>query len=294
MIVITTPTGRIGHQVLEQLLSGDEPVRVIVRDRTRLRPEAQERADILEGSHGDTAVIDRACEGADAVFWLAPPNPAAASLQDIYAGFTRPAIQAFQDRGVTHVVGVSALGRGTPMADRAGLVTASLAMDDLIASSGVAYRALALPSFIDNLLGQASVISAHGMFSSTVAADLKAPTCTTADIAGAAVRLLSDRSWSGHGEVPVLGPEDLSQNDMARILSEVLGRPIRYERATLDALRAMMRQRGASEAMAEGIVDMMRAKDEGLDNAIARTPATSSPTTFRAWCEHELRPAIEG
>ncbi|MBP2326895.1 hypothetical protein JOF56_007280 [Kibdelosporangium banguiense] len=44
---------------------------------------------------------------------------------------------------VVHVVGVSALGRGTPVGDRAGLVTASLAMDDLIASTGVAYRALA-------------------------------------------------------------------------------------------------------------------------------------------------------
>lgn len=43
------------------------------------------------------------------------------------------------------MVGVSALGRGTPMAGRAGPVTASLAMDDMIAGSGVAYRALALP-----------------------------------------------------------------------------------------------------------------------------------------------------
>jgi hypothetical protein len=46
------------------------------------------------------------------------------------------------------VVGVSALGRGTPWADRAGFVTGSLAMDDLIASSGVAYRALCNPSFM--------------------------------------------------------------------------------------------------------------------------------------------------
>ncbi len=34
-----------------------------------------------------------------------------------------------------------------------------------------------------------------------------------------------DDSWSGQGSVPVLGPEDLSCNDMARIMSEVLGKP---------------------------------------------------------------------
>jgi hypothetical protein len=40
------------------------------------------------------------------------------------------------------------------------------------------------------------------------------------------------------------------------------------------------------------MVDMMRAKDEGLDDGIARTPQTSTPTTFRQWCEQVLEPAV--
>jgi uncharacterized protein YbjT (DUF2867 family) len=32
MMVITAPTGDIGHQVLGNVLAGDRPVRVIVRD----------------------------------------------------------------------------------------------------------------------------------------------------------------------------------------------------------------------------------------------------------------------
>ena len=32
MIIITTPTGAIGHQVLEHVLRGEEPIRVIARD----------------------------------------------------------------------------------------------------------------------------------------------------------------------------------------------------------------------------------------------------------------------
>ena len=53
MIVITTPTGLIGHQVLERVLEADEPVRVIVRDPSRLPPQALERVEVIEGSHGD-------------------------------------------------------------------------------------------------------------------------------------------------------------------------------------------------------------------------------------------------
>ena len=40
------------------------------------------------------------------------------------------------------------------------------------------------------------------------------------------------------------------------------------------------------------MVDMMRAKDEGLDNGVARTTETASPTTFRQWCEEVLKPTL--
>ena len=36
MIVITTPTRQIGHQVLENVLDRSEPIRVIARDPARL------------------------------------------------------------------------------------------------------------------------------------------------------------------------------------------------------------------------------------------------------------------
>ncbi|MBI0294865.1 NAD(P)H-binding protein [Streptomyces sp. PRKS01-29] len=296
MIVITAPTGQIGGRLLDILLNEaperGEELRVIVRDPGKLPDAVRDHVDVVTGSHGDAEVVDRAFAGADAVFWLAPPHPRAPSLEAAYSGFTRPAAKAFTVHGVGHVVGVSALGRGTPAAGRAGHVTASLAMDDLIAGTGVAYRALACPSFMDNLLRQAASIRDDGVFTDTAAADRAAPTATTADIAAAAAGLLLDRSWTGTGEVPVLGPEDLSANDMARIMSEVLGRPVRYQRQSLEDLRAALTGRGVGDAIVQGYVDMMRSKDEGIDAGVRRTPRTASPTTFRQWCEEVLRPAV--
>ena len=46
------------------------------------------------------------------------------------------------------------------------------------------------------------------------------------DVAAVAARLLLDPSWRGQEDVPVLGPEDLSFNDMAQIMSEVRGKPV--------------------------------------------------------------------
>jgi hypothetical protein len=34
------------------------------------------------------------------------------------------------------------------------------------------------------------------------------------------------------------------------------------------------------------------AKNEGLDNQEPRTPESTTPTSFRQWCEEELKPAV--
>jgi uncharacterized protein YbjT (DUF2867 family) len=292
MIVVTTPTGAIGQQVLHTILDSGEPVRVIARDPSRIPSQTRGRVEIVQGSHGDIDTVTRAFAGADSVFWLVPPDPHAESLDAAYLGFTGPACEAFASQGVKRVVAVSALGRGTEMAGNAGLVTASLAMDDLIASTGVGYRALVLPSFMDNILRQVEPIRSQGMFFLPLSADRKLPTCAVRDIAAAAARLLLDPSWSGQGSVPVLGPEDLSANDMAGIVSEVLGKPVRFQQIPFEGYKAMLTGRGMSGAFAQGMVDMMTAKNAGLDNGEKRTPQSTSPTSFRQWCEDVLKPAV--
>ena len=292
MIVITAPAGLIGHQVLGNVLGSGQPVRVIVRDPAGLPAQARARVEVVQGSHGDFDVVDRAFAGADAVFWLVPPDPHADSAEAAYVDFTRPACDAFKLHRVQRVVGISALGRGTAAARHAGLVTASLAMDDLIASSGVSYRALTMPSFMDNLLRQVPAIKNRGMFFLPISGDRKLPSCATRDIAATAARLLLDESWSGNGHVAVLGPEDLSFNDMAQIMSEVLGQPVRYQQIPPQALKDRLTGAGMSDAMAQATVDMMTAKDQGLDNAEPRTPESTTPTSFRQWCEEILKPAV--
>lgn len=292
MIVITAPTGLIGAQVLDRVLGSGQQVRVIARDPSRLPAAVRERAEVVPGSHADIDVVDQAFAGADAVFWLVPPDPHADSVEAAYVDFTRPACAAFKRHGVQRVVGISALGRGTAVAGHAGLVTASLAMDDLIADSGVSYRALTLPSFMDNVARQAEAIRNQGLFFTPISGDRKLPTCATRDIAATAARLLLDGSWDGTGHVAVLGPEDLSFNDMAQIMSEVLGKPVRYQQVPAQALQVRLTGAGMSDAMVRGMVDMMVAKDEGLDNAEPRTPESTTPTTFRQWCEEVLKPAV--
>ncbi|MCQ4045083.1 NAD(P)H-binding protein [Streptantibioticus rubrisoli] len=292
MIVITAPTSTIGRLLVDELLDRGASLRLVARAPSRLAPGVHERAEVVEGSHGDAAVIDRACNGAEAVFWLAPDDGDAPSTQAAYVDFTRPAAEAFARHGVPRVVAITALGRGTPLAEHAGLVTSSLAMCDLIAGSGVAFRAVACPSFMHNLLNHARAIKEQGKFSMMIDPDLKAPTVATRDIAAAAAQLLLNDAWEGVSQVACLGPEDLSPSDMARIISDVLGTEVAYQQIPGSAFKARMTGFGMTEGMAQGMADMFDAKNKGLDNAEPRTSESTTPTTFRQWCEEILKPAV--
>jgi uncharacterized protein YbjT (DUF2867 family) len=296
MIVVTTPTGLIGKLVVDHLLKSDVPIRLIVRDSSRLAPQVRDRVEVVEGSHKDLDVVTRAFTGADAVFWITPPNLRAVSVDAAFVDFTRPACEAIKAQGVKRVVGVTVLGRGHPMVDHAGIITGSLKMDDLIAAAGVAYRALMLPAFMDNMLRQTETIRRRGMFFSPLDGDLKMPACATQDIASVAAQLLLDLSWSGQDHVPLLGPEDLSFNDMASTMSDVLGQPIHFQQISIETYKQQILKSGASEAMTQGLVDTMVAKAQGVGiaNIAPRTAASSTPTSFRQWCEEVLTSAIHG
>jgi uncharacterized protein YbjT (DUF2867 family) len=219
-----------------------------------------------------------------------PPSFRTNDVREYYLRFTRPTCHAIESKRVKRVVTVSGLGRR--IAVNAGPVTASFVKDAEIERTGVDLRALWCPGFMENMLRQVDALKHQGAFFSPSLPDLRAPFVATRDIAASGAKLLLDTSWTGQDGVAVLGPEDLSCNDMARIMTDVLGKPIRFHSVPADEYKAQLIRFGASEAFAQGLMDMYAAKDSGLDNAEPRTPENTTPTTFLQWCEEILKPAF--
>ena len=78
-----------------------------------------------------------------------------------------------------------------------------------------------------------------------------------------------------------------------KVLSEVLGYPVRYQQVAPGAFKATLVQNGISEAWAQGLADMAAQVEEGIYNAEPRTPQSTTPTTFRQWCEEVLKPTLQ-
>ncbi len=163
MLVITTPTGQIGSQLVTRVLAGGHLVRVIVREPARLDASVRADVEIVEGSHDDPAVLDQALPGSVALFWLVPPDPWAASAEAHYLAFARAGAEAIRRHGVGHVVGVTSAGHG--WSKPAGLLSAAFAMDAELERSGAAYRALSMPFYMENLVRHLDAIREQGVFS---------------------------------------------------------------------------------------------------------------------------------
>ncbi|HTX10779.1 MAG TPA: NAD(P)H-binding protein [Solirubrobacteraceae bacterium] len=287
MIVITTPTGQVGSQLVARLLAGNHSVRVIVRDASRLDASVRERVELVEGSHDAPAVLDQALPGAEALFWLVPPNPQAASAEAHYLAFARAGTAAIRLHNVGHVVAVSSAGHGWPKP--AGLLSAAFAMDAEIERSGTAYRALSMPFYMENLDRQLDAIREQRVLSLTYAADRPLPLVATRDIAQTAAELLSDRSWTGQKHLPVFGPDRLTPAGMAEVMSDVLGQPVAYRRTSIEEFTSMLAARGASEQAILDMTEMHAAQNDGLYEA-DWAAATPTATDFRTWFEEVLRP----
>ncbi|MGW4273762.1 NmrA family NAD(P)-binding protein [Streptomyces seoulensis] len=291
MIVTTTPTGDIGQQVLDRVLDSGEPVRVIARDSSRLPEHVRAQVEVVEGSHADADTITKALEGADRLFWLVPPAGFrdAGPARSYYLDFTRAAAQEAASRGV-RMVHVTSLGHG--YSGEAGLLSAALGMDELIGSTGVQYRALALPFFMENVLRQAQPIAQQGVFSLANTADRPLLTVATQDVAAAAAALVLDKTWSGQARVPLVSPDSLTPDAMAEIISDTLGHTVRYQQVPLADFQYRMVQHGASPSLAQDMADMVKAQNDGIYDAEPRDPASATATGFRQWCQYVLKPAV--
>jgi uncharacterized protein YbjT (DUF2867 family) len=289
MIVITTPTGDIGSKILGTILKSDEAVRVIVRDAAKLDNTIKDRVEIIEGSTDDAATVNKAFMGGDAVFWVVPPDSTDDDLMARYLRFNQVAADAAKAQNVKRIVWISTLG--TNLGDNSGHLSAAKAGDAPLLETGIAARVLDPAAFMENLLHAVPTLKDESTFYWANAPDKVFHNIATADIAAKATELLLDHTWVGQEHVPLLGPDNLTPNQMAEVMSDVLGKLITYTQIKAGDYKAIMMKYGASEANAQGFADMAVAQSNGVYVAEAEK-AERVPTSFKAWCENVLKPAM--
>jgi len=236
-------TGTTGSRIAARLVAGGHRVRAATR---RATPVAGAEAVAFDWYRPRTH--DAALAGTDRAYLIPPvgdPDPAAVVV---------PFLRRARDAGVRRVVllSSSAVAAGGPAVGQV-----HQALPDLVDE-----WAVLRPSwFMQNFLGahvHAGSIAAEGVIR-TAAGDGRVGFVDAGDIAAVAVRALTgDRA--PNTDLVLTGPEALSHDDVARILTEVTGRAVLHQRLTRDELRDRL-----AEVMPSGFAEILA----DLDVAIA-------------------------
>ncbi len=219
-ILVTGATGRVGRQVVDQLIQRGAKVRVLVRDPAKAHFPAG--VDVVRGEMLDIDSLRGAFAGVSTLFLL---NAVAADE------FTQALItlNIAREAGVERVVYLSVI-----QADRFVNVphfAVKFAAERMIQQMGFSATILRPSYFIDNEVTIKDVIFAHGVYPLPIGGKGVAMV-DTRDIAEvAAIELI--RRDQAPAKLPVeiinlVGPETLTGTGVAAIWSDVLGRPIAY------------------------------------------------------------------
>jgi uncharacterized protein YbjT (DUF2867 family) len=284
--LVTTPTGNTGRHVLATVREADPDVRVLVRDPARLGAAAP--ADVVTGDLRDGQALTRALSDIDAAFFCVPQSPNPDDLLAYYASFAEPFAAAAREAGVARVVTIS----GGQDESGAGPGLALRATERTPDTTGANARHIRCGYFMENLLWQAEAIAGAGLFSLPLDPEAPLAFVATRDIGVAAGQLLLDDGWSGVGVRTAYGPRKLVCREAAEILSEALGRPVRYVPAAREAWAAQLQGFGLSHAMAHALKDMFAAIERGEHMGGPDRDPVDCPTTLDAWAREVLAPVI--
>lgn len=266
-ILVTGGTGKTGRRVADLLARRGVAYRVATRNP---RDRAHVRFD-----WADAASFDGALEGVRAIYMVAPANvvePLAAM---------RPFIDRALAAGVERLVLLSAsmLEEGGPMM---GAVHAYLK------AKAPGWTVLRPTWFMQNFSEHQHVetIRREGRIYSATE-DGRVPFIDAGDIAAVAVEALTDASFAS-GDLVLTGPETLSYDDTARLISQASGQTVSHQRLSVDALAARFAAMGLGPGYAQTLARMDSSIAAGAEDRVTDQVERATkrpPTRFADFAE---------
>lgn len=268
MILVTGATGTIGRLLVQQLLAAKTEFAALSRDEAR---GWQLNCPVRVGDFDHQDSLVRAMEGVTHLFLNSAAGEQLAVQQ---IAVLRAALQ----QGVSYIVKLS--GWGAAAASDRPLNRLHAQVEAEMQSLGFRWTSLRPNYFMQNLLWSAGRIrDEHRIVGASGSARLGLIDCQ--DIAACAATLLAaDRPQTG--PLALTGPESLSFDEIAAIVSRVLGFRVEFIVRPVDELVSVMRRRGISPFMAMSLAQMMRAFAAGeadqvspaVEKILGRPPRT--------------------
>lgn len=272
MILVTGATGKVGREVVRQLLEAEVPVRALVRDGTRASALRVPGVEVVVGDLSKPESLPRAFAGVESVFLATPAAPDQVELQS-------NGLEAGRRAGARRIVKISVAG-GPDAGTQIGRW--HWATEKQIEASGVGFTFLRPTLYMQQMCAYAPSIAATGSFSAPMGAG-EIAVVDTRDVAAVAVAALTQ---DGHDRriYDVTGPEALSYDAMADAISEAIDKRVAYAHVPPEYTRKQMLADGLPRWLVDDMIVLAASFREGYGSAVTPTVAEvtrNKPRTFR-------------
>lgn len=237
-ILITGATGKTGGQAIKDLLKRNIPVRALVHkidDRSeKLRAQ---RVEIVVGDLSDFETISAALEGISGAYFVFPIQ--VPGILEATAFFAQAAVE----HGVGSIVNMSQISARRIAKSHAA--QNHWIAERLLDRSGIPVTHLRPTFFAEWLMYQSQAIKEKNILPLPFGDARYAP--IAAEDQGRVISAILSNPSEHAGKIyPLYGREELTQFQIAEILSSVLGRNISYVRMEIEAFEQVLKDRGVS------------------------------------------------
>jgi uncharacterized protein YbjT (DUF2867 family) len=273
---VTGSTGKVGRALIPHLSGHGAGLRLAVHSASDL--PAGPEAERVEFDLTRPETFPPFFDGIDRVFLSTPVRP---DMADLVASV----VEAMDAAGVAHVVRLST--RNADPSTDTRLPRWHGEAEDVLGSGGFGLSVIRPNAFMQNYLGLAPRIRETGEIQRNES-DARLSFIDVRDVgAVTAAVILSDEPPA---EVSPTGPEALSNDDIARLLSEATGRSITYTDVGDDVARKGMVAGGMPDWLADVMIEFhVRRQGPGFDVVTTDVEKYTgrAPRTFAAFAaEH--------
>jgi NAD(P)H dehydrogenase (quinone) len=255
-IVISGASGQLGRLAAKQLLGplSPEDLILVTRNPHALAELAALGAEVRHGDFDQPASLPDAFRGGDRLFLISTMDAGRRVEQH------RAAVDAAGRAGIQHVVYTSLTNPVT--GHPSGLyVDEHRETEEMLHECNLAWTVLRNAAYAELQVQLGAVAVTYGKLVTNARNGRIAP-ISRRDCAAAAAAVLTGDGHEGQ-TYEITGPEALTQSDIARLLTDVSGRPVRVVWTSDAQLLRGLARLGAPEPVARAMVDLGIATRDG-------------------------------
>ena len=247
MILLTGAAGKTGKAILNTLVPHGVSVRCLARnEKQALDLRSMGNKDVAIADLRDARALALALEGINKVYYIAP-NMSADELE-----IGRSLITLAKEQGVKRFVYHSVLH---PQVEEMPHHWQKMRMEEELFKSGLDFTILQPCAYMQNIIANWKSIVEEGIYPVPYTTHARISIVDLADLAAAAEVVLTQVNHS-NAIYELAGPESLSQNDVAEILSSELGRHVQAVKLDRNQWANSARHSGLDERSIDTLLKM--------------------------------------